>query len=316
MADTLEEAPAAETAASDETAADADVPDQVAAMDGILSEDEAHNAERPARKSLKKKTENKTPLSELKVGDSISGRVKTITTYGAFLDIGAVSDGLLHISKLSVDYVADVNTILKEGQQLDVRIVSIDEKKNQVALTMLSEEETQQAEQAQARPARQERNNNRGGGGGQGQRRDDAPVLASLVTNKWDPTVFVPGTVVSTVDFGAFVRVDASTLNSECTGSFDGLVHISALAAGRVDSVASVCKVDDKVQVRVKSIDNNKVSLTMVSVEDEEANANRSGGGGGAREPVSNGEWKETLLKMREDMPAFENKPLVVNLRK
>ncbi|GKY91153.1 hypothetical protein MPSEU_000088100 [Mayamaea pseudoterrestris] len=296
----------AEAASTDDDVA---IPEEVVALDGILSEDEAHNVERPARKSLKKKTaEQKTPLSELKVGDSISGRVKTITSYGAFLDIGAASDGLLHISKLSVDFVSDVNEILKEGQQLNVRIIKIDEKKNQVALTLLSEAEAEKAEQAQSRP--QER---RGGGGGG--RRDDGPVLAGLLEKGWNADQFVSGTVVSTVDFGAFVRVDASELNGECTGSFDGLVHISALAAGRVDSVSSVCKVDDKVQVRVKGIENKKVSLSMVSAEDEAAaNANR--GSSSASEPVVNNEWKETLTKMRETMPSFVNKPLVMDSRK
>jgi predicted RNA-binding protein with RPS1 domain len=140
-------------------------------------------------------------------------------------------------------------------------------------------------------------------------------VLSGLVAKGWNSEQFVPGTVVSTVDFGAFVRVDAADLNGECTGTFDGLVHISALAAGRVESVTSVCKVDDKVQVRVKGIDGSKVSLTMVSVEDE-ATASANRGSGAANEPVSNSEWKDTMSKLQETMPSFVNTPFVVDNRK
>ena len=296
-----------------------DVPEEVAALDGVLSEDEAHNAERPARKSLKKKTPTGKALSELKIGDTTTGRVKTITSYGAFLDIGAVTDGLLHISQLSVDYVATVGDILKEGQELDVRIINIDDKKNQVALTLLTADQEQQAADAQAasaaRPQRQERSNNNNNN-----RRDDGPVLASLLEKGWNTEEFVSGTVVSTVDFGAFVRVDASQLNPECSGDFDGLVHISALAAGRVDSVATVCKPNDKVQVRVKSIDDRKVSLTMLSLEDEEARATRGGGGGSSSsepEPVGNREWREAMSEISEEKKTiFNNNPVVVDRRK
>jgi predicted RNA-binding protein with RPS1 domain len=303
-------------------AADAEIPVEVAALDGVLSEDEAHNADRPARKSLKKKSpsddENKTPITDLKIGDAIAGaKVKTITNYGAFLDIGAATDGLLHISQLSVDFVANVNDVLKEGQLVDVRIINIDEAKNQVGLTLLTADEQDKAaaSQSSARPPRQDRS--AGGGGGGQARRDDGAVLTSLQQKGWNPEQFVPGTVVSTVDFGAFVRVDASELNSECTGDFDGLVHISALSTGRVDSVSSICKVNDKVQVRVRGIENKKVSLTMVSVEDEATKgANRGGSGGGQSEPVGNKEWREAVSSLTDDMPKFFNGPAVVDLRK
>jgi elongation factor Ts len=223
------------------------------------------------------------------------------------MDIGAQTDGLLHISQLSVDYVSDVSSILEVGQEVDVRIVNIDEKKNQVALTLLSEsqEEEAKANQQQARQPRPARSSNR---------RDDSAVLSALAEKGWDKEAFVEGTVVSTVDFGAFVRVDASTLNSECEGQFDGLVHISALTAGRVDNVESVVKPDEKVQVRVKEIANRKVSLTMVSVEDEKTK--QASFGGGAPVQVGNKNWKEDFENMQKDMPTFKNSPLVEDRRK
>jgi predicted RNA-binding protein with RPS1 domain len=293
------------------------VPDEVAALDGIESEEEAHNSERPARRSLKKKGPRGKPLSELTAGETVEGRVKTITAYGAFVDIGAQTDGLLHISQLSTEYVSDVKEVLTVGQSIQARILSIDEGKNQVALSLLTAAQEQEAKDAQQSRAsrggqsrdRQER------GGSQQQRRDDSATLAALVDKGWNPDQFVTGTVVSTVDFGAFVRIDASQLNSDVEGELDGLVHISCLTPGRASSVTSVVKVDDKVQVRVKGIANKKVSLSMISSEQEQESQS-SGTGGGAPAPSEAKDWQGSVAKIQADMPKFQNRPLVVDMRK
>lgn len=261
--------------------------------------------ERPARKALKKKGPKGKPLTEFNVGDTVKAKVKSITNYGAFMDIGATTDGLLHISQLSVDFVKNVNDVLEIGQDVDVRITNIDAAKNQVGLSLLTAAQEEQAKEASSssnrkRPERSER-------------RDDRAALTQLTKKGWNPEQFVEGTVVSTVDFGAFVRIDTSQLNPECEGEMDGLVHISALTAGRADSVTSIVNVGDKVNVRVKAISDNKVSLTMVSVEDEknvQAQSNSAPMGNGAAD------WKESLEKMQNIMPGFKNRPLVVDLRK
>jgi predicted RNA-binding protein with RPS1 domain len=306
------------------------VPPEVAALEGIESSDEAHNAARPARESIAKKKSNRKALSEFTKGETITAKVKSITSYGAFMDIGATTDGLLHISNLSAEFVQDVASILKEGDEKQVRIMNIDEKKGQVQLTLLTEEEEAAAKdrpargggggQQQNRSGGQQQQNRGGGGGG---RRDDSAVVNAVAQKGFDSTLFVEGTVVSTVDFGAFVRLDASKLNSEVEGEMDGLVHISALKAGRADSVTSVVNVGDKVQVRCLAIDGPKVSLSMVSVQDaqEAAERRQAGGGGnnsGDRESVPQGakDWQESLDRIRLDLPEFHNGPLVVDLRK
>ncbi len=278
-------------------------------MDGVESTDEAHNVERPARSSIKKKKPAGKDLSEFSEGSTVKGTIKSIASYGAFVDIGASTDGLLHVSQLSSEFVSDVNDIVSEGQEVEVRIVKIDAGKGQIGLSMMSEEEA-----AASKPSRPQ-NNRRGGG-----RSDDSATLSALNEKGWDATVMVEGTVVSTVDFGAFVKVDASSLNSECEGTFDGLVHISCLKVGRVGSVSDVVSPDDKVQVRCKSIDGRKVSLTMLSVEDEEAKGaeggRQGGGGGGFNDGLDPGDgakdWKESVAKIEEDMPAFKNTPLII----
>lgn len=287
---------------------DAEVPPEVESLDGIESEEEAHNADRPARASLKKKrAPSGKALSEFKVGDTVSAKVKTITSYGAFLDIGATTDGLLHISNLSSGFVSEVSEFLSDGQEVEVRITNIDEGKNQVGLTLLTVEE----EEAAANQPRQPRQQ-RGGGG----RRDDSGVVSALAEKGFDPAQFIEGTVASTVDFGAFVRFDASQLNSEVEGEMDGLVHISALSTGRADSVTSVVNSGDKVKIRVKSIDGRKVSLSMISVEDEEAQMERRRSFGAEPEPVGAKDWKESLSKIAAEQKDFFNGPVVVDLRK
>lgn len=306
------------------------VPTEVVALDGIESAEEAHNSDRPARKTLRKKSPGVggsgasrgggKPISEFNVGDTVKAKVKAITSYGAFLDIGSTTDGLLHISQLSVDFVSDVNTVLEMGQEVDVRIINIDAAKGQVALSLLTEEEGESAKQAanrsrEARDSRPQRGGGGGGGGSGSNRRDDSAILKQLVEKGWNPEQFVEGTVVSIVDFGAFVRVDSSQLAEGLTGEFDGLVHISALTAGRASSVANEVKVDEKVKVRVKAIADRKVSLTMVSAEDEAAKMEAMGGSG---QPQGDGakDWKESLEKLKTVMPEFKNRPLVLDLRK
>lgn len=298
----------AEEASIEEAAAADDVPVEVEAMDGVASSDEAHNLERPARESLKKHKKEGKALSEFSVGDSVTAKVKTITNYGAFMDFGGATDGLLHISRLSDGFVEDVNEILKVGQEVDARIVSIDAGKSQVALSLLTEEQEEAAAAAAERPKSKRQEKRQGGGG----RRDDSAVLAALEDKGWDPDAFVEGTVASVVAFGAFVRVDASKLNSDVEGEIDGLVHISALAPRRVEDVTSICNVGDKVQVRCKGIQGGKVSLSMIAKEDERQPR------GSRSEPVFEGakDWRESVTRITEEMPSFTNGPMVVDMRK
>merc|ERR1719464_2272333 len=125
---------------------DEGVPAEVVAMDGVESTDEAHNLERPARERIKKKkpVEGKS-LSEFEVGTTVPGTVKSLASYGAFIDIGASTDGLLHVSQLSTEFVSDVTDVLKEGEKIDVRIIKIDTNKGQVGLSLISEEDASAA---------------------------------------------------------------------------------------------------------------------------------------------------------------------------
>jgi predicted RNA-binding protein with RPS1 domain len=308
--------------------AEEDVPAEVEAMDGVESDEEAHNADRPARDSgikKHKKGGNKgTPISELEVGSYVDGTVKTITSYGAFVDIGAATDALLHVSRLSNEFVSNVEDVVKAGDKVNVRIAAIDAEKGQVAISMISEEDENAAKAARGGGRRKDRPQRSGG-----DRAAQAATIASLAEAGFDDTKMVEGEVVSALDFGAFVRFSAGQLADSVEGELDGLVHISALTTGRAESVASIVSVGDKVQVRVRNLDTdgNKVSLSMITKEEEEANRpqrrnnedrpKRSGRSMFSPDEMGPEDWKEQLEKFNtESNGSFVNMPVVEDKRK
>jgi transcriptional accessory protein Tex/SPT6 len=76
----------------------------------------------------------------LSVGQEVSGTVKRATEFGAFVDIGAGRDGLIHISEMAVGRVNKVGDVLKEGQQITCWIKKLDRKRNRISLTLVSPE--------------------------------------------------------------------------------------------------------------------------------------------------------------------------------
>jgi len=72
-------------------------------------------------------------MGSLKEGQVVSGVVKSLMPYGAFVDIGGV-DGLLHISDMSHGRVDDATSVVSQGQQLDVRVLSIDPDSGRISL--------------------------------------------------------------------------------------------------------------------------------------------------------------------------------------
>ena len=62
---------------------------------------------------------------ELAVGAIVSGKVTTITKFGAFVSLGDNKSGLVHISEVAAAFVSDVHDFLTEGQEVQVKILSI-----------------------------------------------------------------------------------------------------------------------------------------------------------------------------------------------
>ncbi len=311
------------SAVSDEVSAE--VPEEVAALDDSSADStEAHNIDRPKgdNAAKAKKRTKKPSISELSEGQQITGKVKTVTPYGAFIDIGYASDGLLHISRMSDDFVSNVEDVVEVGQDISVRIVSIDLEKKQVALTARSEESEAKAE-AEAQTRKENRKNRPKRSGGD--RAAQQASCSALAAASFDEDKFVEGEVVSTLAFGAFVRFSTADVAEGLEGELDGLVHISVLSKDRCDSVESVVSVGQKVQVRVKSVDseNTKVSLSMISKADEPAPREQKQSNDGKRGPrleerfsadaMGASDWKESMDKFNEGQSGFLNNVLIVN---
>lgn len=73
--------------------------------------------------------------SEVKEGDTVHGTVRSVTEYGAFVDIGGV-DGLLHVSDISWTRVNKPSDVLSVGQEVEARVLKIDADKRRISLGM------------------------------------------------------------------------------------------------------------------------------------------------------------------------------------
>ncbi len=75
-------------------------------------------------------------ITDLQPGMQLEGVVSNVTAFGAFVDIGVHQDGLVHISQLSDKFVEDPREVVKAGQVVKVKVVSIDVARQRIALTM------------------------------------------------------------------------------------------------------------------------------------------------------------------------------------
>lgn len=75
-------------------------------------------------------------IKDLKPGMIVRGVVRNVAAFGAFIDLGLHQDGLVHVSELSDQFVRDPLTIVRIGQSVQVRILSIDLERKRIALSM------------------------------------------------------------------------------------------------------------------------------------------------------------------------------------
>lgn len=76
-------------------------------------------------------------IEDLSKNMKLSGTVRNVVDFGAFVDIGVKQDGLVHVSKLSKKFVKNPMDIVSVGDIVDVWILDIDDKKGKVSLTMI-----------------------------------------------------------------------------------------------------------------------------------------------------------------------------------
>lgn len=71
------------------------------------------------------------------VGDSVTGTVTGVTAYGAFVGLDGGGTGMIHISKLSDSFVSDINSVIKKGDIVTARVISVDN--GRIALSMVAD---------------------------------------------------------------------------------------------------------------------------------------------------------------------------------
>ncbi|MBE7473804.1 MAG: hypothetical protein DPW09_40815 [Anaerolineae bacterium] len=76
-------------------------------------------------------------IHNLQIGQRLTGKVKNIADFGAFVDIGIAQDGLVHISELAKQNVEKVTDVVSQGQEVEVWVKKVDTKRGRVSLTMI-----------------------------------------------------------------------------------------------------------------------------------------------------------------------------------
>ena len=105
-------------------------------------------------------------IKDLQNDQVLEGQVTNVTAFGAFVDIGVHQDGLVHISALADTYVKDPRSVVKAGDIVKVKVMSVDVERNRIALSMRMTDESNASSNAASAPT------NRRKGNAPGQTRD------------------------------------------------------------------------------------------------------------------------------------------------
>lgn len=73
---------------------------------------------------------------EIETDMVVKGKVVRLETYGAFVEIGAERPGMIHVSELAHGYVKTPSEIVKEGDEIEAKVIDVDRKKKQIKLSM------------------------------------------------------------------------------------------------------------------------------------------------------------------------------------
>ena len=187
-------------------------------------------AEREAERARVKEA-RQAIFDSLEVGQKIHGKVTKIMPYGAFIDIGEGLEGLAHINNLAWKRVESVEAVVAEGQELDVYVLDVNKENNRIAL-----------------------------------------AVKDINNDPWDLIAkevaigdVIKGTVVRTIDRGAFVEIKEGV---------EAYLPISQLSENRVPTVNSVVNPGDEIEAKILNFNPEDkrmlISIKEVNAEPEE----------------------------------------------
>jgi len=183
-------------------------------------------------------------LSKLSVGQVMTGKVTSLKDYGAFIDLGGV-EGLVHVSEVSHGRVSKPGEALKVGQEVQVKILAIEERKV---------DDTKKP---------------RKGGDDLGPGKKISLTIKGLEADPWTQAAStlkegqkVTGKVARIQPFGAFVEI---------LPGVDGLIHVSNMSMDRIRDPRQVMKEGDEIEATVISfdLDKKRIGLSLVKTPQE-----------------------------------------------
>jgi len=188
----------------------------------ILSERAASSE---TRESIKERV-----IKDLKEGEVRTGRVTSLADFGAFVNING-ADGLVHLSELSWDHINHPSEVLEVGQEVNVKVISIDVERKRIGLSI--------------------------------RRLKDDPwddQVSELTEGQ-----LVEGKITRLTNFGAFARLILNDVESD----LEGLIHISEISEQRIEHPKEVLHEDEVVTLRIIKIedDTHRIGLSMRRVD-------------------------------------------------
>ena len=158
------------------------------------------------KKSLHEEKVYYKDFSDVKKGEKLIGKVKSIVDFGAFIDCNLKYNGLLHISRMSLNKIENPNSILKEGQDIECYVYDIDYENHKLSLSLIEDIDAKKEE-----------------------------LYKSIIHFK-DVKIGdeLDGIVKQITSFGCFV---------DCGFKPYGLLHISRMSINKIENPSDVVKV-------------------------------------------------------------------------
>ncbi|KAL6877556.1 hypothetical protein ACP4OV_012771 [Aristida adscensionis] len=225
------------------------------------STDQASSAPKSGR-NIRKSEMPSLNDEDLVPGASFTGKVRSIKPFGVFVDIGAFTEGLVHISRVSDGFVKDISSLFTVGQEVTVRLLEANKETGRISLTMREGGDYVKPKQETPKAASSGRSATATPTKSSPRQTKERQELKAIVDSKYVPGQSLNGTVKSTNRSGTFVTLpDGSEgflpREEEAVALFT-LIGQSAMEVGK------------KIRVKVLNVAQGQATLTMKEVEDDE----------------------------------------------
>lgn len=188
------------------------------------------------RKNVKKE--------DLVPGTKFTGIVRSMQPFGVFVDIGSFTDGLVHISQISSDYIKDVKALFTVGQEVEVRLLEYNEQTGRISLTMREPGDEKEGSSKESGK----------GGAGTGMGRGGW----SRRRPRYVEGESYLGTIKEITEEGTLVTLP---------GDGEGFLPVSEQVAAEGSEAGTTLEAGEDIMVRVLSVEQDDITLTMKEEE-------------------------------------------------